>query len=243
MYITHLIHSTFLIETKKAFILFDYYGKGQLPAEIKKDIYIFSSHSHEDHFDMKVFEVFADNPRAFFIMAYDIRRNFGGKIKSEYPNVQDKITYLMPNRKTDIGDVHIETLASTDAGVAYVVTHNHKVFFHAGDLHLWIWKEESDRYNERMSKAYRKRIAELRNRVIDYAFYPVDLRQEEHYDKGLKYFLDNTKTVIVFPMHYFENYSTTDKIFLNKSLSNHYEKIVRIEHVNQVFHFKHSCKE
>jgi L-ascorbate metabolism protein UlaG (beta-lactamase superfamily) len=40
MNITHLTHSSFLIETKKAYMLFDYFGKGQLP-QILKRIYIY----------------------------------------------------------------------------------------------------------------------------------------------------------------------------------------------------------
>ncbi|HPB17087.1 MAG TPA: MBL fold metallo-hydrolase, partial [Clostridia bacterium] len=110
MNITHLTHSSFLIETKKAYMLFDYFGKGQLPADTKKNIYIFSSHSHQDHFDMKMFELFGDNPGAFFIMSYDIKRKYGNKIKSDYPRTQDNIVYMMPDKQADVNDMHIETI-------------------------------------------------------------------------------------------------------------------------------------
>lgn len=238
MNITHLTHSSFLIETKKAYMLFDYFGKGQLPSDIKKNIYIFSSHSHQDHFDMKIFELFGRNPEAFFIMSYDIKRKYGNRIKSDYPSVQDNIVYMMPDKQTDVNDMHIETIGSTDAGVAYIVDYDNKVFFHSGDLHFWIWKEESADYNGKMEKRYFKEIKKLNSRKIDYAFYPVDIRLEEYYDKGIKYFLEHTSTDKIFPMHYFGNYSTTDLIFSNNSLNRYYKNIVRIEHENQSFHFE-----
>ncbi|MFA5153059.1 MAG: MBL fold metallo-hydrolase, partial [Clostridia bacterium] len=108
----------------------------------------------------------------------------------------------------------------------------------SGDLHFWIWKEESADYNGKMEKRYFKEIKKLNSRKIDYAFYPVDIRQEEYYDKGIKYFLEHTSTDKIFPMHYFGNYSTTDLIFSNNSLNRYYKNIVRIEHENQSFHFE-----
>ncbi|MFA5341255.1 MAG: MBL fold metallo-hydrolase [Clostridia bacterium] len=238
MNITHLTHSSFLIETKKAYMLFDYFGKGKLPDNIHKTIYIFSSHSHQDHFDMRMFELYGNNPKAFFILSYDIRRKYGNKIKSDYPRTQDNIIYMMPDKQIDINDMHIETIGSTDAGVAYIVDYDNKVFFHSGDLHFWIWKEESADYNEKMEKRYYREIKKLNNRIIDYAFYPVDIRQEEDYDKGIKYFMEHTKTTKIFPMHYFGNYSTTELIFQNKSLIDYYGNIIKIEHENQLFHFE-----
>ena len=132
MIITHLTHSTFLVESDKAYILFDYFGKGLLPKDVKKNIYIFSSHSHQDHFDMKIFELFGDNPKAFFILSYDIKRKFGNRIKIEYPICQNKITYMMPDKHIEINDMYIETIGSTDAGVGYIihiVNFNIKHFF------------------------------------------------------------------------------------------------------------------
>jgi len=238
MIITHLTHSSFLIETEKAYLLFDYFGKGQLPISIKKNIYIFSSHNHHDHFDMQIFKLFGDKPRAFFILSYDIKRKFGNKISSTYPKCQNNIKYVMPDKKLDIEDIQIETIGSTDAGVAFLVAYEDKIFFHSGDLHLWIWKEESKEYNQKMEKRYYREIKKLDNRKIDYAFYPVDIRQQEDYDKGIKYFMEHTKTDKIFPMHYFGNYTTTDLIFQNKSLSSFYENIIRIEHENQKFYFE-----
>jgi L-ascorbate metabolism protein UlaG (beta-lactamase superfamily) len=238
MIITHLTHSTFLVESDKAYILFDYFGKGFLPKDIKKNIYIFSSHSHQDHFDMKIFELFGDKPKAFFILSYDIKRKFGNKIKTEYPKCQDNITYMMPDKHIEINDMHIETIGSTDAGVAYFIEYDNKTFFHSGDLHLWTWKEESADYNEKMKKRYFREMKKIHNKKINYAFYPVDLRQAEDYDIGIRYFLENTQTEKVFPMHYFGDYLATDMIFKNDSLSKYYGRILKIEHENQSFNFE-----
>ena len=57
MKITYLDHSGFAVEYKKYVLIFDWY-KGKLPEfDSEKEIYVFSSHSHYDHFDRKIFEL------------------------------------------------------------------------------------------------------------------------------------------------------------------------------------------
>lgn len=53
MKITYLDHSGFAVEYKKYVLIFDWY-KGKLPEfDSEKEIYVFSSHSHYDHFDLE----------------------------------------------------------------------------------------------------------------------------------------------------------------------------------------------
>ena len=50
MKITYLDHSGFAVEYQKYVLIFDWY-KGKLPEfDSQKEIYVFSSHSHYDHF-------------------------------------------------------------------------------------------------------------------------------------------------------------------------------------------------
>ena len=78
--------------------------------------------------------------------------------------------------------------------------------YHAGDLNDWVWEEESDSYNEQMTKDYRKQIKllseKLNGREIDVAFVVLDPRQEKDYDKGMCYFLEHIPVKEVYPMHY-----------------------------------------
>lgn len=57
MEITYIYHSGFLVETAECYYLFDYY-KGTLPPlHSEKPIFVFVSHSHEDHYAPAVFEL------------------------------------------------------------------------------------------------------------------------------------------------------------------------------------------
>ncbi len=57
MKITYIYHSGFLVETKECYYLFDYY-KGSLPSlDENKQILVFASHSHRDHYNKEVFSL------------------------------------------------------------------------------------------------------------------------------------------------------------------------------------------
>lgn len=200
MKITFIYHSSFLIEFDGYYMLFDYF-KGELPViDSKKPLYVFSSHSHKDHFDSIIFDKFKN---AHFILSNDICKN----IKSDNKN----ITCVYANKDYIIDDIKITTLNSTDMGVAYLIECEDKTIFHSGDLHFWVWQEETKQYNNNMTANYKREIDKLKNINIDTAFIPLDPRQGDWYYKGMKYFIDNVKVKYVFPMHCWEKYSIVDK--------------------------------
>ena len=55
----------------------------------------------------------------------------------------------------------METLRTTDEGVAFLVTCKDKRIYHAGDLNWWHWEEESIDYNRQMRKDYQREIRKL----------------------------------------------------------------------------------
>ena len=60
MKITYINHSGFLIETKDCYYIFDYY-KGELPPlDKKKEVIVFCSHFHKDHFNPVIFKILDD---------------------------------------------------------------------------------------------------------------------------------------------------------------------------------------
>ena len=60
MKITYINHSGFLVETENCYYVFDYY-KGDMPRLDKsKEIVVFCSHFHQDHFNPKVFGILDD---------------------------------------------------------------------------------------------------------------------------------------------------------------------------------------
>lgn len=86
-----------------------------------------------------------------------------------------------------------------------------KMIYHAGDLNDWYWKEESEEWNQEMSKHFHEYIEPLRDREIDAAFIPLDPRQEEYYTLGMDYFLSLTKTEKVYPMHFWRKPEVIDR--------------------------------
>ena len=57
MKVTYLNHSGFLLELEDCYIIFDYY-RGELPLLNKeKEVFVFCSHVHADHYNPKVFSL------------------------------------------------------------------------------------------------------------------------------------------------------------------------------------------
>lgn len=152
MKITYLDHSGFAVEYKKYVLIFDWY-KGKLPEfDSEKEIYVFSSHSHYDHFDRKIFELENIYPNVRYVLSADI---------TEKP-VPSKVWFVIADKEYRIGNLKVQTLHSTDAGVAFLVYVDDRIIYHAGDLNWWHWEEESEYYNEQMRMDYQKEIHKLK---------------------------------------------------------------------------------
>lgn len=188
-------HSSFLVETASRYLLFDYV-KGQLPElDRKKPLWVFASHRHGDHFSEGIFELAKKWGEVRYILSDDIFRK---RVPEE---CKDNTVMAGPGQDFQLEGMRIETLKSTDEGVAFLLTVDGKVIYHAGDLNDWYWEGEPARDNERMTRAYQEQILKLEGRGIDLAFVVLDPRQEHHYDRGIRYFLEHVKAECVFPMH------------------------------------------
>ena len=224
MKITYLDHSGFAVEYKKYVLIFDWY-KGKLPEfDSEKEIYVFSSHSHYDHFDRKIFELENIYPNIRYVLSADI---------TEKP-VPSKVWFVIADKEYRIGNLKVQTLHSTDAGVAFLVYVEVHIY-HAGDLNWWHWEEESEYYNEQMRMDYQKEIHKLKNIRIDVAFVPLDPRQEEQYYLGLDYFMKHTDTKLVFPMHMWGHYEVYEKLMNNPQAESYKEHVMHVKVPGQVF--------
>lgn len=204
--VTYIYHSGFLIETQKSVYVFDYY-KGMLPAfDVKKPVTVFSTHAHQDHYNPEIFALLASRGAADVsaVLAKDIpSRKYPENI--HVLTVRADMRYTLPMGET------VETLRSTDSGVAYLVTCDEGVIFHAGDLNDWTWDGESDADNRQMRGSFRHEIDKLAARRIDVAFMPLDPRQGEHYADGMLYLLKKTEAACVYPMHYWGKGEVLDR--------------------------------
>ena len=232
MNITYMEHSGFYVEMSTADFLFDYF-KGTLPArDEKKPLLVFVSHRHHDHYNPAIFELYHEYPNTKYILSDDIPEN-------EYrKEALYSITKISENETrtfaiTEEETIQIETLHSTDEGVAFLITYEDQKIYHAGDLNLWIWEGESADYNGTMRRDYFVELEKLRDREIDVAFVPLDPRQETDAFLGLESFLSYTRSKHIFPMHTWGNYDIIED-FLHKH-PKYESNIKKIIHAGQHF--------
>lgn len=227
MKVTYIEHSGFYIELKQHNLLFDYF-QGHIPncENKEKPILVFVSHKHHDHFNLEIFNLACEHPNIQFFISKDARMNTEYMKRKNIPKEAfDKIRYVGKNEIIKYEDIQIETLTSTDQGVAFVVSCENKEIYHAGDLNWWSWLGETEEQHKSMEKRYVTEINKLKNKPLDIAFVPLDPRQETLYWKGMDYFMRTVSTEYVFPMHSWGDYSIITK-FLQREESASYRKYI-----------------
>ena len=72
--VTYIKHSGFLVETKESYLLFDYW-EGKLPElQYDKELYVFSSHAHHDHYTKDIFKLENKCKKVVYVLSSDIKR-------------------------------------------------------------------------------------------------------------------------------------------------------------------------
>lgn len=205
MNVTYLNHSGFLLEWDDCYWIFDYF-KGEIPSmNPDKDIYVFASHSHHDHFNQDVFKLSKMYPKVIYI--------FSDEIKEACSNIQTpEIIFLENHTDKVINDsLKIHTLTSTDLGCAFVIEYENYTVYHAGDLHWWYWDGEDPEWNNQMTADYKKEMEYLKGKQLDLVMTPLDPRQGNEYALGMNYLLEIATVKHVFPMHFWDDFSIINR--------------------------------
>lgn len=256
MHITYIHHSCFSVEMEDVVLLFDYF-KGNLPTfDSKKHIFVFASHKHADHFDLKIFDLANAYPHISYILSNDIKMNeaymnrkniptqirsnifyIGKNVTSTYPILTNSSCLHIENKgyEDNPASIKVETLKSTDEGVAFIVSHNNKVIYHGGDLNWWSWHGETEEEYNCMTDHFIKEMDKIKGRAFDAAFIPLDPRQEDRFFWGFDYFMKNTNTKNVFPMHFWMDYSIISKLKEMDIAKDYTDKVTNIYKEGQIF--------
>lgn len=249
MQVIFIHHSCFVVEVDGKVLIFDWFAGervqgyrfgGVLPEyEPDTPIYVFASHKHRDHFDMDVLRLAERYSDIHFIFSKDCRMS-GNFLKKHgfAENIAEKITYVTPGSRYHVSGLTIETIRSTDAGVAFLVQINQTLIFHAGDLNNWKWDGAGELVNGMMEMNYKAQIKRLAGKKIHLAFIPMDSRQKEDQFFGIDYFLNNMEADYIFPMHMWQDYSGIAKYkeqVSDKALAEH---IMEIQCENQTFYIE-----
>lgn len=153
-----------------------------------KRMYVFISHHHDDHFSQSVYDLCGND--AVYIVGFDVPQPHRG-------------VRMSPGEERGFGPVSVKAFGSTDDGVSFLVNYEGIVLFHAGDLNLWHWRDESSITEiEAAEKAFYACVEPIPKQQIDVAFFPVDPRQGSMYDAGAGYFVMTVKPRILVPMHF-----------------------------------------
>lgn len=240
MKVTFIYHSCFIVEMQDNILLFDWF-KGELPnLNREKQIYVFSSHKHHDHFNMDIFRKLEMYPHVHYVFSKDIRLspNFLDRHGID-SSIRDSITFVGKNQEYVIGEnenrLIVSTLTSTDTGVAFVIECEGKKVYHAGDLNWWSWPGEEYEAESQMEQGYIREIDKLKNTHLDVAFVVLDPRQEERYWWGLDYFMKVVEADIVFPMHCWERYEVISWLKKENCAVEYIDRIMTITEENQAF--------
>lgn len=200
--ITYHYHSGFSIQVGSTLLVFDYWeGEnrdlaqlGRITPQMLKSyeqIYVFISHAHPDHLDPVVYTWEGEGLPITYIVSGDMPVGTRGK-------------RLAPLQEKELSrDIRVKAFQSTDLGVAFLVTAYGMNIFHAGDLNLWHWRQESSlREIEAAENAFYQAMEPMKGLPIDVAMFPVDPRQGMLYDAGANHFILTMKPRIFIPMHF-----------------------------------------
>jgi L-ascorbate metabolism protein UlaG (beta-lactamase superfamily) len=224
--IKYLYNSGFKLETENSVLIFDYFpNKEEMDSiitekdlSVGKDIYVFASHSHADHYTKDILEWMEFRPDIQYILSSDIECNRNS----------NRITKISAYEELEIGKLYVKAYGSTDKGISFLVKVDGTAIFHAGDLNWWYWWDDSEEEIQKAESLYKKEVSMIKGESIDIAFFPVDSRLEHNYALGGEYFIEHIKPKIFIPMHFREDFNITkDFSERNKNSSSRILKILR----------------
>lgn len=195
-------HSGFSVQVGGTLLVFDYWeGEERSLSQVGRitpqflsafeRIFVFVSHAHPDHLDPIIYLWENEGLPITYIVSSDMPVGTRGK-------------RIAPGQEKTLSDeISVKAFQSTDLGVAFLVTAYGLNIFHAGDLNLWHWRQESTlREIEAAEEAFYQATEPIRQEHIDVAMFPVDPRQGLMYDAGANHFILTMKPRVFIPMHW-----------------------------------------
>lgn len=236
MKIYYIYHSCFIVETESSFLIFDYFKHKKDSDQdfdfnvfinsifkSNKNLYVFASHNHQDHYNIEVLNWIKEKENIYYILSSDIKLY----------NVINNSYSVKQNDNFTINNIKINTFGSTDQGISFLANVDNYNIFHAGDLNWWKWMDDTPEEEKSMEDDFKNIINDIANinTEIDIAFFPVDRRLEENYLCGGQYFIEKLHPKVLIPMHFWDDFKTTSDFI--KSQSNSSTDVIEIHHNNE----------
>lgn len=160
------------------------------------NLYVFVSHSHGDHYGRGVFDISKEAKSTTFIVSEDV------PLKNAHR--------LAGGHRLHLDSLDIETFASNDAGVAYLIRTGSSLIYYGGDLAKWDWDDFDEATRRYMVDVFEKMIRHLSKLDVDIAFSNTDQRLESW--GGPLEFLEVVKPSYFVPMHTFGHHEWIDDL-------------------------------
>lgn len=242
MKITHIYHSAFLVTMEESVLLFDWYKRSlpEIPAD--KKLYVFCSHSHEDHYSPQIWDLQKRHPDVTYILDEGIA-DAAAHPEADIVTVRPRQTLEIPADGAGTASLKIITLESTDMGVAFYIETEGKRLYHAGDLNVWFWFDEPMEDNIASEKKCRAEMQYLADcirkedpqagergadgapELVDVAFVPLDYRLQEHAPRCIASFMEILGAAHVFPMHYWGREAEVREYLRDERLARYADRI------------------
>jgi len=203
--LVYIHHSCFCLHIDQRTFLFDFPDNSLLTpdqidlvhSEIKdSELYVFCSHSHEDHYNKELIGL--DN------FAYQARYILSDDIQDLFPDTVPLNSLIVePEDSYSCDDLTITTLPSNDLGVAYLISFQGKNIYYGGDLANWCWPNMPKQAQEVTSQFFKECLESLTGYNINIAFSNVDKRLDNL--TGGVQCIEILRPDIFIPMHTFGN--------------------------------------
>jgi L-ascorbate metabolism protein UlaG (beta-lactamase superfamily) len=190
--VTYLGHSAWIVETTRAYFIFDYDKPPRENSALDlsklqdKPAYFFSSHKHGDHYNKSLNRAVSEFANMKFITG-DFHAAFERNIA------------MRPRQTLRIDDFSVATAASTDLGVCFLLQTPGLTIFHSGDNANWPDNEETP-----VNYFHEIDFIASKADTVDIAFIPVntgDWYQDPCLLEGAVYAVKKLNPSVVFPMH------------------------------------------
>lgn len=222
MKVTYICHSGFAVELERHVLVFDYYT-GEMPVfDSGKQLLVFASHFHPDHYNKKILGWKEQYPNVQYVFSKDI------PVPKEERD--DTMHFMKKRDVAEIAGCRVQTLRSNDEGVAFLVQapegkDGMRTIYHAGDLNWWYWEGEPEEDNRKLTQEFKTELRTLEGVRIDLAFLPLDPRQEEQYFWGFDWFMRKVGAKCAVPMHMWGQYEICEKLLAQEESSTYRERI------------------
>lgn len=200
--VTFFYQSGFTVALGKTLLIFSYWEHDSIPESHRlsardfkgfNNIVVFVPRNSREHNDPRIYTWKKSFPITYVVSS---------DAKDTVP--QDaNVRLVREGDSLSIANVGVQVQASTDAGVSFWVRSGGVTVFHAGDLNMWHWREESTlREISRAEDAFYEVVSGLPDQPLDICMFPLDPNLGGFYDAGANHIIMAKKPAVFFPMHW-----------------------------------------